>query len=103
MAKHPIRKLTLPGVKRFPVEGYSLMVDRADAPRVEAMLPRIRATQMTGGNPRTIVFLVNLGTDDRPVWQPLSNFIMQASMTECWILRNRADIGDYRKANLRLA
>ncbi len=101
MAKHPIRKLSLPGVKRFPVAGYSLTVDRADAPRVEAMLPRIRSTQMTAGNPRSIVFLVNLGTEDRPTWQPLSNFVMQAPMTECWVLKKRADIGDYRRANLR--
>ncbi|HEX4005112.1 MAG TPA: hypothetical protein VHX60_02955 [Acidobacteriaceae bacterium] len=101
--KNPIRKLSLPGVKRFPCDGHSITVDRADAPRVEAILPRIRATQMTAGNARTVVFIVNLGTDERPVWQPLSNFIMQASMTEAWVLRNRDDIGDYRKSNMRRA
>jgi hypothetical protein len=103
MAKHPIRKLSLPGVKRFPVDGYSITVDRADADRVERILPRIRAVEMAPGNTRTVIFLINHGTDDRPAWQPLSNYIVEASMTEAWVLRNRADVGDYRKSNLRRA
>jgi hypothetical protein len=102
LAKHPIRKLSLPGVKRFPVDGYSITVDRADASRVEAILPRIRAVEMMPGHPRSVIFLINQGpSDNRPAWQPLSNYIVEASMTEAWVLRNRADVGDYRKANLR--
>ena len=103
MAKHPIRKLTLPGVKRYPCDGYSLTIDRADASRVESILPRIRAVEMMPGHPRSVIFLINHGTDDRPAYQPLSNFIVEASMTEAWVLRNREDVADYRRANLRLA
>jgi hypothetical protein len=104
MAKKPIRKLSLPGVKRFACDGHSITVDRADAPRVESILPRIRAVEMMPGHPRSVVFLINQGpSDDRPAWQPLSNYIMQASMTEAWVLRSRVDVGDYRRANLRLA
>jgi hypothetical protein len=101
--KNPIRKLTMPGVKRYPVDGHSVTVDKDDAPRVETMLPRIRATQMTAGNPRTVIFLVNLGDDVHPAWVPLSNFIMGADMTERWVLRDRNNVGNYTKVNLRRA
>ena len=103
LAKQQIRKLSLPGVKRFPVDGLSITVDRADASRVEAVLPRIRAVEMMPGHARSIIFLINHGTDDRPAYQPLSNYIVEAPMTEAWVLRNRVDVGDYRRANLRLA
>ncbi|MGA7521238.1 MAG: hypothetical protein WBW84_02075 [Acidobacteriaceae bacterium] len=47
-----------------------------------------------------VVFLVNLGTADRPAYQPLSNFVMHASMAEYWTVKDRADPGDHRKENL---
>jgi hypothetical protein len=79
--------------KQFTVDRWTITVDGEDWPRVRALVPLMRAT----ADP--VVFLVNHGTKDRPVFQPLSAFILKAPGAYV-VLKDRSDPGDHRKANL---
>jgi hypothetical protein len=87
----PIRK-----PKTFDVDGYTVTVDAADWVRVRPLVPRIRAVPIAANAP---VFVVNHGTTERPAWQSLAGVIMNAPGTY-WVLRDRTDPGDHRRANL---
>jgi len=91
----PIRK-----PKQFEVQGHVLTVDAEDFSRLRSLIPGMTAVEVT---PRNVVFLVNHGTQNKPAYQPLPAFIACGSVAEYWVLRDRTDPGDHRKANLRRA
>ena len=82
--------------KQFDVEGFTVTVDTADWPRVRPLITRMRVTPPGAPSP---VFLVNLGTADRPVFQSLASFILDTPGVYV-VLKDRTDPGDHRKANL---
>jgi hypothetical protein len=65
---------------------------------VRPLISRMRAVEMTSGNPATLVFLVNLGTKDRPAYQPLTGFILDTGAYV--VLKDRTDPGDHTRSNL---
>jgi hypothetical protein len=79
-------------VKQFTCDGYTVTVDAADWYRVSKYVRLMRAA--TPGP----VFLMNLGTVNRPVFQPLAQFIMRES-GYC-VLRDRSDVGNHTRSNL---
>jgi hypothetical protein len=88
--------------KQFTVDGYTVTVDLDAWQRVRLFIPLMRAVEMTAGNSASVVFLVNHGTKDRPAYQPLTGFILNAAGVYV-VLKDRTDPGDHRKANLRRA
>jgi hypothetical protein len=78
--------------KTFTVDQYTVTVDTEDWPRVQPLVRLMRAA--TPGP----VFLINHGTVNRPVYQPLAQFIMQDS-GYC-VLRDRTAPGLHTKSNL---
>ena len=85
--------------KQFTVDRWTLTVDAEDAPRVRPLINLMQAVPMDPANPSGVVFIVNHGTKDRPVYQPLPAFILNTPGAYVMLL-NRSDPGDHRKANL---
>lgn len=89
----------MPKPKQFAVGNFTVTVDASDWRRVRSLVPRIRAVPIAANAP---VFVINHGTTQRPAWQSLASFILNAPGAYC-VLRDRTDVGDHRKANLRRA
>jgi hypothetical protein len=80
-------------VKQFTCDGYTLTVDAEDWRRVQPLVRLMRAA--TPGP----VFLINHGTVNRPVYQPLAQFILSAPGAYV-TLKERTDPGLHTKSNL---
>jgi hypothetical protein len=80
-------------VKQFDVDSYTVTIDADVWPRVQPLVRLMRAA--TPGP----VFLVNHGTKDRPVYQPLAQFILNAPGAYV-TLKDRSDPANHRRSNL---
>lgn len=78
---------------------HQVTVDAEDYARLLPLISGVYA--ICDGGHQYANYFVNHGTPERPVYESLTNFIMQTGGKYCAVLKDRTDPGDHRKANLR--